>query len=54
MEMQVNISQEPIYTEFYRKNAAAQNLGAHFVRACAIEMQVNISQEPLYTLYGNL
>jgi len=24
VEMQVNISQEPLYTEFYRKNAGAQ------------------------------
>ena len=27
----------------------SQNLGAHFVRACAVEMQVSISQEPLFT-----
>ena len=34
--------------KFNRKNAAPQNLGPHFVRACAAEMHVNISQEPLY------
>ena len=49
--MQVNISQEPLYTGIYGKNAAAQNPGPHFVRACTVTvgMQVNISQEPLYT-----
>ena len=45
----VNISQEPFCTEIDRKSAAAQNLGAHFVRACAVEIHTNISQEPLYT-----
>ena len=45
-------SQEPLYTEICRKNAAPQNLGPHFVRACAVEMHFNISQEPLY-IYGN-
>ena len=25
----------------------SQNLGAYFVRACAVEMHFNISQEPL-------
>ena len=45
--------EEPLYTEIYRKNAVAQigpkNLGAHFVRACAVETHVKISQEPFYT-----
>ena len=27
----------------------SQNLGPHFVRACAVEMHFNISQEPLFT-----
>ena len=36
----------------HSKNAATQNLGPHFVRACAVGMHFNISQEPLY--YGNL
>ena len=40
----VNISQGPFCTEIDRKSAAAQNLGAHFVRACAVEMHTNISQ----------
>ena len=26
-----------------------QDLGPHFVRACAVETHVKISQEPLYT-----
>ena len=41
--------QQPLYTEIYRKNATAKNLGPHFVQACTGEMHVNISQETLYT-----
>jgi len=48
VEMHFNISQEPLYTEISRKNAAPQNRGADFVRACAVETHVKISQEPLY------
>ena len=44
----VKISQEPLYAEIYRKNAAPQNHGADFGRACAVETHVKISQEPLY------
>ena len=54
-KLHFNISQEPLYTGIYGKNAAAQNPGPHFVRACTVTvgMQVNISQEPLYTgIYG--
>ena len=45
-------SEEPLYTEIYRKNAGAHRLGpqnadTHFVRACAGQMHVKISQEPL-------
>ena len=47
--MHFNMSQGPLLTEIYRKNAAAQNHGAHFVRACAVETHVKISQEQLYT-----
>ena len=50
--MHFNISQEPLYTDIYRENAALQglqNLGAHFVRACAVETHVKILQEPLFT-----
>ena len=48
----MSISQEPLFTEIY-KNAAPQNLGADFVRACAVETHVKISQEPLLTeIYG--
>ena len=55
VEMHVNISEEPLYTEIYSENAAAQIeprtkfKGPHFARACAIEMHFNMSQEPLYT-----
>ena len=49
VEMHFNISQEPFYTEIYRKHAAAQNLGPHFAQAYAVEMHFNISQKPLYT-----
>ena len=48
-------TEEPLYIEIYRKNAATQigpknpSLGAHFVRARAVETHVKISQEPLYT-----
>jgi hypothetical protein len=35
---------------FYRKsNAAPQNRGTHFARACAVETHLEISQEPLHT-----
>ena len=36
-----------ILSEIYWKNAAAQNHGADFVRACAGETHMNTSQEPL-------
>ena len=49
VEMHVEMSEEPLCLEIYRKSAQAQNLGAHFVRTCAVEMHVNMSQEPLYT-----
>ena len=55
IEMHVHASQEsseePLYTEIFRKNAAAQNADIHFVQACAVEMHVHMSQasseEPL-------
>ena len=34
LEMHFNISQEPLYTEIYRENAAPQKLGPNFARAC--------------------
>ena len=37
------------FTEIYRKNAAAHNLGAHFARACTVEMHREITQEPFYS-----
>ena len=43
--MHFNISEEPLYTDIYRKNARPQNRGPHFVRACAVEMRFNISLE---------
>ena len=36
-------------TEIYGKNATPQNLGPHFVRACATEMHFNMSQKSLDT-----
>ena len=39
-------------SNFIRKftgKCCSQNLGPHFVRACAVEMHFNISQEQLYT-----
>ena len=52
VETHVEISQEPLYTEIYRLNAAAQNHSADFVRACAVETHVSMSQEPI--LYRHL
>jgi hypothetical protein len=43
VETHVKISQEPLYTEIHRKNAAAQNRAADIVRACAVETHVEIS-----------
>ena len=40
VETHVKISQEPLYTEFYRKNAAAQNHSPHLVRACAVYTEI--------------
>ena len=48
IETHVNISQERLYTEIYRQNAADQTRGPHFVRAWAVEMHFKMSQEPLY------
>ena len=45
--MHGNMSQEQIYMDVYRRNAAAQNRGPHFLRASAVEMHINMSQEPL-------
>ena len=50
--MHFNMSQGPLLTEIYRKNAAAQNHGAHFVRALRSR---NACQDfTRTTLYGNL
>ena len=51
VEMQFDVSQEPLYN-LYMKNAAAQTeprTQTRFVGACAVEMHFNMSQEPLYT-----
>ena len=37
-----------IYTEMYKKNAMAQNLGPHFAQTCAVEMHFDI------LFHGNL
>ena len=52
IEMHVNISHEPVYTEIYRKNAAPNNLGPHVVQACPAEMHFNILARA--TWYRNL
>ena len=49
IEIHINISEEALHKEIYRKNAADQNRDPHFVRACGVETHVKISQEPLYT-----
>ena len=65
VETHVKISQEPLYTELYRKNDADQNRTPHFVPACAVYIEIDgkndgaqnrgprfvhkISQEPFYT-----
>ena len=41
--MHLDMSQEPLYTEIYRKNAVPQNRGADFVRRLAVEIHFNIS-----------
>ena len=46
VKMHLDMSQEPLLTEIYGKNAAAQNRGADFVRACAVETHIHMSQEP--------
>ena len=52
IEMPGSISEEPLFTEIYRKQCRdpdwAQKADTHFVRACAGETHVKISQEPLY------
>ena len=45
--MHLDMSEEPLCVENCRASARAQNLGAHFVRAGAVDMHVNISQEPI-------
>ena len=41
VETHVKISQEPLYTELYRKNAADQNRTPHFVPACAVFIEID-------------
>ena len=49
-------AQEPLYAEIVQtKNAAAQNLGPHFVRACTVGHALQHCTESHFkTLYGNL
>ena len=42
IEMRINMSQEPLYTENHRKNAVPHNRDPHFVRACEVETHVKI------------
>ena len=51
VDMHVNISQESLHTEVYRKNAAAQNRDPHFVRACSRNACQHFTKA---TLYGHL
>jgi hypothetical protein len=46
--MHMVMSQEPSYAEIYRENAAPQDPGNRFMRACAVEMDMDMSQEPFY------
>ena len=43
------VSEELLAVEIYRKSVRAQNLGPHFLQACAVDVHFNISQEALYT-----
>ena len=45
---------KPLHTEIYRKNAAAQNHGPHFVRAWAVETRVKISQATIQKFAGKM
>jgi len=47
--MRFNISLENFFNGILQENAAAQNLGPHFARVCAVEMHFNISQQQLFT-----
>ena len=51
MHVKCHKSQFRLYTEIYRRNAAAQLEHPHFASACAVEMQVNIPQEPFLFRY---
>ena len=46
--MHVNTSEEPLYTEIGRKNAADQIEPRMQTRACTIETHFKILEEPLY------
>ena len=42
VELHRQMSQEPFYTEIYRKDAASQGRRHRFVRACAVDMHMDI------------
>ena len=42
VETHVKVSEEPLYTEIYRKNATPKNADTHFVQACAVETHVKV------------
>ena len=52
IEMCMDISQEPVCLEIYKKNAGPQARDTRFARACTVETHMDISQEPI--LRGNL
>ena len=49
IETHVKISQEPLHTENYRKNAQNADTHTHCARACAVETHVKILYATLYT-----
>ena len=44
--MHVDAAEEPLCARICRANAANQDRGLHFVRACAVEMHLDVSQKP--------
>ena len=42
----MDIPQEPLCMEIYRKKAGPQSCDTRFVRACAVETHMDIPQEP--------
>ena len=45
VEMHMDVSQEALCAEIYRKSAVRQARDSRFVRACAVEMHMDMSEE---------